>query len=76
MIGDTSARERRLLWIHTTRGSIEACLVVSPHVRTLDFLNLSHRFVSVEASELAAQTMSPSEAGPAADPLMSVDRVG
>ena len=76
MIGDTSARERRLLLIHTTRGSIEACLVVSPHVRPRDFLHLSPRFVSVEASELAAQTMSPSEAGPAAAPLMSVDRVG
>jgi hypothetical protein len=39
--------------IHTLRGSVEGNLQVNPDVRTLDLINIPHRFVTVETTEIA-----------------------
>ena len=58
MGGDPSARKRRPVLIHTLRGSVEGSLHVNPGVRTLDFLNVPHRFVAVDATEIAVADWS------------------
>jgi hypothetical protein len=49
---DPSARQQRPVLIHTLRGTVEGSLEVNPNVRTLDVLNLPHRFVTIDASEI------------------------
>jgi hypothetical protein len=58
MGGDPSARRQRPVLIHTLRGSVEGSFQVNPDVRTLDFLNLPHRFVAVDATEIAVAEWS------------------
>lgn len=58
MGGDPSERQRRPVLIHTMRGSVEGDLQVNPDVRTLDVLNIPHRFLTVDASEIAVADWS------------------
>lgn len=58
MGGDPSARQRRPVLIHTLRGSVEGNLQVNPDVRTLDLINIPHRFVLVETTEVAVADWS------------------
>lgn len=58
MGGDPSARTRRPVLIHTLRGSVEGNLEVNPDVRTLDLINIPHRFVPVETTEIAVADWS------------------
>jgi hypothetical protein len=55
---DPSARQQRPVLIHTLRGTVEGSLEVNPDVRTLDVLNLPHRFVAIDASEIAVADWS------------------
>jgi hypothetical protein len=58
MGGDPSARKPRPVLIHTLRGSVEGCLDVNPEVRTLDFINVPSRFVTVDATDIAVADWS------------------
>jgi hypothetical protein len=48
---DSRSNERRSVLVHTIRGPIEGHVRVNHGVRTLDWLNLTRRFVPLEASD-------------------------
>jgi len=48
---ESRTTERRSVLVHTIRGSIEGHVRVNQGVRTLDWLNLTRRFVPLEASD-------------------------
>jgi len=58
MGGDPSERKPRPVLIHTLRGSVEGSLRVNPEVRTLDFLNVPQRFITVDATDISVADWS------------------
>jgi hypothetical protein len=51
---DPTTGGRRPVLIHTQHGAVEGCLEVHSSVRTLDYLNLSQKFVPLVAPKVGA----------------------
>ena len=47
-----SGREDRPVLIHTLHGAVEGRVTVNANLRTLDYLNVPHKFVTVDATEI------------------------
>ena len=55
--------ETRSVLVHTLYGAVERSLAINSRLRTLDFLNVPHKFVTIDATEIAADRGAASARG-------------